>query len=152
MKHCNILGIDLAKSVFQLCSMERNNHVLSNKKVKRSQLLKTVLTIKPETIFMESCYSANYWGRVFQEHGFTVHLIPPRHVKPFVKGNKNDHNDALAICEASQRPGIHFVPVKTQSQQDLQALHNIRQKRKGVSTLFLFFQAIIFFNIKSLTH
>lgn len=129
MKHCKLLGIDLAKSVFQLCSMDHHQQVISNKKIKRSQLLKTVLDIKPETIFMESCYTANYWGRVFQDHGFEVFLIPPRHVKPFVKGNKNDHNDALAICEASQRPGIHFVAVKTQSQQDLQALHNIRQRR-----------------------
>jgi transposase len=129
MKHCKLLGIDLAKSVFQLCIMDQNNHVTTNKKVRRNQLLKTVLNIKPDTIFMESCYSANYWGRVFQGHGFVVHLVPPQHVKPFVKGNKNDHNDALAICEASQRPGIHFVSVKTQAQQDLQALHNIRQRR-----------------------
>jgi transposase len=129
MKHCKLLGIDLAKSVFQLCSMDQNNHVITNKKIRRNQLLKTVLNIKPDTIFMESCYSANYWGRVFQSHGFKVSLIPPQHVKPFVKGNKNDHNDALAICEASGRPGIYFVSVKTQEQQDLQALHNIRQRR-----------------------
>jgi hypothetical protein len=65
MKHCKLLGIDLAKSVFQLCSMDQNNHVITNKKVRRNQLLKTVLNIKLDTIFMESCYSANYWGRVF---------------------------------------------------------------------------------------
>ncbi|HOP23195.1 MAG TPA: IS110 family transposase [Gammaproteobacteria bacterium] len=129
MKHCKLLGIDLAKSVFQLCGMDINNHVISNKNVIRSKLLESVINTKPDVIFMESCYSANYWGRVFQSHGFKVKLIPPIHVKPFVKGNKNDHNDALAICEASQRPGIYFVEVKTQEQQDLQALHNIRQRR-----------------------
>lgn len=128
MKHCKLLSIDLAKSVFQLCGMDKNHHVLFNKKVSRNQLIQSVLEIKPDTIFMESCYSANYWGRQFESLGFKVKLIPPQHVKPFVKTNKNDQHDALAICEASLRPGIHFVPVKTTEQQDLQSMHRIRQR------------------------
>jgi transposase len=129
MKHCKLLSIDLAKSVFQLCSMDNNHCIISNKKVTRKKLLHSVLEIKPDTIVMESCYSANYWGRLFESHGFKVNLIPPQHVKPFVKGNKNDHNDSVAICEASLRPGIHFVPIKSIEQQDVQSLHRIRQRK-----------------------
>ena len=129
MKHCKLLSIDLAKSVFQLCGMDINHHVMFNKKVTRKSLLKNVLNYKPDSICIEACYSAHYWGRLFESHGFKVNLIPPQHVKPFVKGNKNDHNDAVAICEASLRPGIHFVPVKNIEQQDLQALHRIRQRK-----------------------
>ena len=129
MKHCNLLSIDLAKTVFQLCGMDSKHHIFFNKKVNRNKLIESVLQIKPDTIVMESCYSANYWGRQFQSLGFKVNLIPPQHVKPFVKGNKNDKHDAVAICEASLRPSIHFVPVKTIEQQDLQAMHRIRQRQ-----------------------
>lgn len=77
---------------------------------------------------MEACYSNHYWARLFTEMGYNVKLIPAQHVKPFVRGNKNDHNDALAIAEAVQRPSIKFVPIKTTEQQDIQALHRIRQR------------------------
>ena len=129
MKHCKLLSIDLAKTVFQLCGMDSNHHFFFNKKISRNKLVESILQIKPDSIVMESCYSANYWGREFQKLGFKVNLIPPQHVKPFVKGNKNDHHDAVAICEASLRPNIHFVPVKTIEQQDLQAMHRIRQRQ-----------------------
>ncbi len=128
MKHCKLLSIDLAKTVFQLCGIDINHHVFFNKKIARNKLIETVMQVKPDTIVMESCYSANHWGRQFQSLGFKVNLIPPQHVKPFVKGNKNDHHDAVAICEASLRPGIYFVPVKSFEQQDLQAMHRIRQR------------------------
>ena len=77
---------------------------------------------------MESCYSANYWGRVFESMDYRVNLIPPHQVKPFVVGSKNDHNDALAIGEASFRDTTVFVPVKTLQQQDMQSLHRIRDR------------------------
>jgi transposase len=77
---------------------------------------------------MEACYSSHYWARLFSEMGHDVKLIPAQHVKPFVRGNKNDHNDALAIGEAAQRPNIKFVPIKTTEQQDIQALHRIRER------------------------
>jgi len=137
MKHCKRLGIDLAKDVFQICGLGTNNNTLFNRKTTRAKLLIDVLNIKPDMIFMESCYSANYWGRLFESHGFTVKLIPAQHVKPFVKGNKNDKHDALAITEASMRPNIHFVPIKTIEQQDIQCLHRVRQRlisyRTGLS-------------------
>jgi len=82
----------------------------------------------PVTVVMESCYSANYWGREFEAMGHTVRLVPAQHVKPFVRGNKNDANDALAIAEAARRPRIRFVPVKTVAQQEVQILHRIRAR------------------------
>lgn len=77
---------------------------------------------------MEACYSSNHWGRVFQEQGYSVDLIPPHQVKPFVVGNKNDHNDAIAIAEASMRPKASFVRVKSLAQQDIQSLDRIRDR------------------------
>jgi len=128
MKHCKLLSIDLAKTVFQICGLSNNNTTLFNRKTTRAKLLIEILNINPDLIVMESCYSANYWGRLFMSHGFKVKLIPAQHVKPFVKGNKNDKHDALAIAEASSRPNIHFVPVKTIEQQDVQCLHRVRQR------------------------
>ncbi len=128
MKQCSLLSIDLAKNVFQLCALNAHHKVVSNKRVRRAKLVETVLQLHPDCIVMESCYSATYWGRTFQSHGFKVKLIAPQHVKPFLKGNKNDHHDALAIAEASLRPGIHFVPIKSIEQQDIQTLHRVRQR------------------------
>jgi len=134
MKHCKLLSIDLAKNIFQICCLDRNNQEILNRKVKRNKLLETVLQKNPKTIVMESCYSATYWGRRFQKHGFEVKLIPPQHVKPFVKGNKNDKHDALAIAEASLRPHVHFVPVKNEAQQEIQIMHRIRERYKQERT------------------
>ena len=134
MKHCKLLSIDLAKNIFQICCLDRNNQEIYNRKVKRNKLLETVLQKNPKVIVMESCYSATFWGRLFQEHGFEVKLIPPQHVKPFVKGNKNDKHDALAIAEASLRPHVHFVPVKNETQQEIQILHRIRERYKQERT------------------
>ena len=137
MKHCKRLSIDLAKDVFQICGLDSNNKIIFNRKTTRAKLLINVLNCKPDKIFMESCYSSNYWGRLFESHGFIVKLIPAQHVKPFVKGNKNDKNDALAILEAGMRPNIHFVPIKTVEQQDIQCLHRVRKRlisyRTGLS-------------------
>ena len=128
MKHCKRLSIDLAKDVFQICGLSSNNKILFNRKTSRAKLLIEVLNCKPDMIIMESCYSATYWGRLFESHGFSVKLVPAQHVKPFVKGNKNDKNDALAIIEASMRPNIHFVPIKTIEQQDIQCFHRVRSR------------------------
>ena len=137
MNHCKLLSIDLAKNVFQICGVDSHNKILFNKKVTRSKLVIEVLNANPEKIFMESCYSATYWGRLFESHGYKVGLIPAQHVKPFVKGNKNDKHDAVAIIEASGRPNMHMVPIKTIEQQDIQNSHRIRQRlvsnRTGLS-------------------
>ncbi len=129
-----LLGIDLAKNVFQLCAINQANKVLFNRSVRRDKLTTAIAQLPITTIAMESCSSAHYWGRVFNQMGHQVHLIPAQHVKPFVRGNKNDANDALAICEAAQRPGLHTVPVKTLAQQDIQLLHRLRQRQVQHST------------------
>ncbi len=77
---------------------------------------------------MESCATSHHWGRIFQELGYTVALIPAQHVKPFVGRQKNDANDARAICEAFSRPDIYFVPVKSVEQQDLKAIRSVRKR------------------------
>ena len=74
------------------------------------------------------CNLTHYWARVFQKHGHTVKLISPQFVKPFVKTNKNDANDAEAIVEAASRPSMHFVPIKQVEQQDIQSLHRVRSR------------------------
>jgi len=124
----SVVSIDLAKNVFQVCDFNRYRKSTFNKKVRRGKLLDTVRQLKSKRIVMEACYSSNYWGRVFEGMGYSVGLIPPHQVKPFVVGNKNDHNDALAIGEASFRDTTVFVPVKTLEQQDMQSLHRIRER------------------------
>lgn len=124
----NVISIDLAKNVFQLCALNQNNKVIINVKVPRDKLLHELRQFEPTIVAMEACYSSHPWGRAIQELGHTVKLIPPIKVKPFVQGNKNDRNDALAIAEASQRPNIYFVPVKSLRNQDIQCLQRIRER------------------------
>jgi transposase len=105
-----------------------STHITTNKKVRRSKLLVTVLNLDGKRIVMEACYSSSYWVRLFQKHGFHVDLIPTHKVKPFAVGNKNDHNDAIAIAEASMRPKATFVAIKTLAQQDIKSLERIRER------------------------
>lgn len=130
----NLVSIDLAKSVFQVCRFSNDLKILSNKKFSRNKLIQEIAQLTPSNIVMEACYSAHYWGRTFEQYGHTVKLIPAQHVKPFVRGNKNDANDAVAIGEASLRPGIKFVQIKTIEQQDIQSLHKIRERYVGHKT------------------
>jgi len=127
MNNHTIIGIDLAKSVFQVAVMS-NGQITSNKRLKRSALIQFVATTPPTTIAMEACYSSHSWARVCETHGHKVQLIPAQHVKPFTRGNKTDANDSIAIIEASQRPNLKFVPVKSIHQQDIQSLHRIRER------------------------
>jgi transposase len=125
-----LIGIDLAKSVFQVCAVNQAGKVVFNHQVRRSRLLETVIQHPGATVVMEACSGSNYWGRTFQAHGFDVKLIPPQHVKPFVKGNKNDRNDAFAICEASQRPHLRTVTPRTLEQTDIMLAHRVLERRK----------------------
>ncbi|KZM42503.1 transposase [Marinomonas sp. SBI22] len=128
MNKINTIAIDLAKNVFQICILSPDQKVLKNKQVSRAQLPLILAKQEKSIVAMEACYSSHYWARLFADMGHDVRIIPAQHVKPFVRGNKNDHNDALAIAEASSRPNINFVPLKTIEQQDIQALHRIRDK------------------------
>jgi transposase len=127
MKH-SLISVDLAKNVFQICALESNQKISLNKKLSRKKVLSTLCQFEPTTVVMEACYTAHYWGRAIEALGHTVKLIPPYQVKPFVVGNKNDANDAIAIAEASRRPKATFVPVKTLEQQDIQSLQRIRER------------------------
>lgn len=123
----DLLGIDLAKRIFQLHGADRRGHVLHRSKISRPALLDTVKHLRPRVVAMEACSSAHHWARRFQELGIEVRLISPHYVKPFVKTNKNDRNDAEAIVEAASRPTMNFVTVKSVEQQDMQAAHRVRE-------------------------
>lgn len=122
-----ILGIDLAKRVFQLHGADRRGQAMHRSKVSRPVLMETIRQLRSRTIAMEACSSAHDWARQFQALGIEVQLISPHYVKPFVKTNKNDRNDAEAIVEAACRPSMNFVPVKSVEQQDIQAVHRVRE-------------------------
>lgn len=128
MNKIKIIGIDLTKSVFQVCGWMSDGNIASNRKVLRAKLLDTIRQFPPGSmIAMEACATSNYWRRTFQSIGFQVRLIPTQHVKVLTHHQKNDANDALTICETAFRPGIHFVAIKTVEQQDIKALRAARQ-------------------------
>jgi transposase len=122
-----LLAIDLGKRSFHCFGIDDDGVVIS-RKTSRARLLETIQELRPETIAMEACASAHYWGRRFLADGRRVLLINPRFVKPFVKGSKNDAADAEGIYEAALRPTMRFVPVKSTEQQDLQSLHRARER------------------------
>lgn len=123
-----ILGIDIAKNVFQLHGIDKQGKPLLQKQLRRSELLTFIANLPPCVIAMEACATSNYWGRKFESLGHTVKLISPQYVKPFTQGQKNDRNDAQAIAEAASRPTMRFVSIKTVEQQDIQSIHRIRQR------------------------
>lgn len=122
------VGVDLAKNVFQVHGVDRDEKPVWRRRLTRTNWLQVLLeTVEPGCqIGMEACGGAHYWARKLQERGFTVKLIAPQFVKPYVQSNKNDANDAEAICEAMSRPKMRFVAVKTVEQQDVQAVHRVR--------------------------
>lgn len=122
------LGIDLAKNVFQLCGLNQAGKTLYTTRVDRKILLQTVANIPACLIGIEASTGAFYWQREFEKRGHKVKVISPQYVKPFVRGQKNDGNDALAIAIALMQPTMKFVPPKSPEQQDIQALHRARQR------------------------
>jgi transposase len=122
------IGVDLAKNVFQIHGVDSHERPVWRQRLPRERCLQTVLEkIEPRCeIGMESCGGAHHWARQLQSQGYRVKLIAPQFVKPYVKSNKNDANDAEAICEAMSRPSMRFVAMKTVEQQDIQATHRIR--------------------------
>jgi transposase len=121
------LGIDLAKNIFQLHGADQKGNAVLRKTVTRNKLAEVVANLPTCQIVMEACGGANHWARKFNEYGHDVKLISPQFVKPFVKGNKNDRNDAEAIVEAASRPSMRYVSAKTIEQQDLQSLLRLRE-------------------------
>jgi transposase len=123
-----MLGIDLAKSTFRVHGVDGRGTVVLRRQLTRKQLLPVLATLSPCLVGMEACASAHYWARELDKLGHTVRLMSPHFVAPYRKSQKNDGNDAAAICEAVGRPSMRFVPVKSAAQQDVQALHRIRFK------------------------
>lgn len=120
------LGIDLAKNVFHLHGVDEHGKSVLQKRLSRKKLLIYMANLPVCRVGMEACGGAHYWAREFSKLGHEVRLMSPQFVKPYVKGNKNDDNDAEGICEAVSRPNMRFVGIKAVWQQDIQALHRIR--------------------------
>lgn len=123
------VDVDLAKNVFQVHGVDRADRPLWCKRLRRDRWIAELeRNIEPgATIGMEACGGAHHWAWLLQAKGYQVKLIAPQFVKPYVKTNKHDAADAEAICEAMSRPSMRFVAVKTVEQQDLQAVHRVRQ-------------------------
>jgi transposase len=120
------LGIDLAKNIFRIHGVNDRGAVVLRKQLSRKQMLPFLARLEPCLVGMEACAGAHYWARQIQKLGHTARLMSPHFVTAYRKNQKNDGNDAEAICEAVGRPSMRFVPIKSASQQDIQAVHRIR--------------------------
>jgi transposase len=121
-----MIGLDLAKNVFQAHGIDGCGEVVVRRQIRRAQLAKFFADVKPAVIGMEACGGAHHWARLARRHGHEVRLMPASYVKPYVKRNKTDGRDAEAVCEAMQRPTMRFVAVKSEEQQAVLVLHRTR--------------------------
>ena len=121
------IGLDLAKSVFQVHGVDISGRAVIKKKLRRAEVLKFFQALPPSRVGMEACATAHYWARELIALGHDVRLMPPAYVKPYVRRQKNDAADAEAICEAVTRPTMRFVPVKSAERQSVLVLHRTRE-------------------------
>jgi transposase len=128
------IGIDTSKAVFTLHGIDQQDRPVLRINLRRPQLLVFFKRLPPTEIAMEACGSAHHWARELTELGHELRLVPPQYVKPYVKRSKNDRNDAEAICEAAGRPGMHFVPVKSVTQQAQGMVLKVRETLVGQRT------------------
>jgi len=126
MQAITTIGLDIAKSVFQVHGIDADGRVVIRRQLKRRYVLTFFEKLAPCLIGIEACASSHHWARQLQTLGHTVRLMPPSYVKPYVKRQKNDSTDAEAICEAVTRPNMRFVPTKTVEQQGCLMLHRAR--------------------------
>jgi transposase len=131
------IGLDLAKNVFQVHGVDAAGNVVVTRKLRRRSALEFFHQLPPCLVAMEACASAHYWGREIAAFGHEVRLIPPAHVKPYVRRNKTDAADAAAICEAALRPGQRFVPVRSLANQAALMRHRVREQLVGQRTALL---------------
>jgi len=127
MGEVSTIGLDIAKSVFQVHGVDAQGTVIIRRRIGRGKVLGFFGNLSPCLIGIEACPTAHHWGRELQVLGHTVKLMPPSYVKAYVKRSKNDANDAAAICEAVTRPSMRFVLIKTKEQQTALMLHRARQ-------------------------
>jgi len=128
------IGIDTSKAVFTLHGIDQQERPVLRINLRRAQLTPFFAKLPPTEIAMEACGGAHHWARELTALGHEVRLIPPQYVKPYVKRSKNDRNDAEAICEAAGRPGMHFVPVKSITQQAQGMVLKVRESLVGQRT------------------
>jgi transposase len=126
MQTVTTIGLDIAKSVFQVHGVDAGGEVLIRRQLKRRQVLAFFEKLPPCLVGIEACASSHHWSRQLQALGHTVRLMPPAYVKPYVKRQKNDMADAEAICEAVARANMRFVPTKSPEQQSCLMLHRTR--------------------------
>jgi len=126
MDEISMIGLDLAKNVFQVHGVDASGKVVLQRQLRRNAVEKFFAKLSPCTVGMEACGSAHHWARVIGRFGHDVKLMPPAYVKPYVKRNKNDGRDAEAICEAVSRPTMRFVAVKSVEQQAMLSVHTTR--------------------------
>ncbi len=126
-----LIGVDLAKNVFQLAIADKHYNIIQSKRLNRSQFHEFFVNFHSVDVVMETCGTAHYWARTLTEMGHRVRLLPAQYVRPYVHRNKTDRNDAMAIVEASRNKRITPIPIKTQYQQALQSLHRIREQWKA---------------------
>jgi transposase len=126
MQAITTIGLDIAKSVFQVHCIDAEGHVIVRRQLKRRQVVAFFHKLSPCLVGIEACASSHYWSREIGVLGHTVRLMPPAYVKPYVKRQKNDATDAEAICEAVRRPTMRFVETKTVEQQSCLTLHRTR--------------------------
>jgi transposase len=122
------IGLDLAKNVFHAVCFDKHFKEHGKRMLRRHQVLQYFSKIPTCCVGMEACSGASYWGRELKKLGHEVKIIPPQHVKRYLAGNKNDYNDARAIAEASTRPNIRIVAIKSEAEQDMQAVHRMRSQ------------------------
>jgi transposase len=127
MTEVTTIGVDLAKTVFQIHGVDASGAIVIRKQLRRRQVLPFFRKQPPCLVGMEACATAHHWAREIAALGHEVKLMPPHYVKPYVKRNKNDAADAEAICEAVTRPTMRFVAVKSAEQQSVLMLHRTRE-------------------------
>jgi transposase len=135
-----VIGLDLAKNVFQVHGIDDSGQAAVKRKLRRSEVLPFFAELDAALVGIEACHTAHYWGREIAALGHDVRLMPPQFVKPYVKSQKNDAADAEAIAEAVQRPTMRFVPIKSADQQAVLMLHRtrdllIRQRSSLISAI-----------------
>src|SRR5881396_2227535 len=126
MQAVTTIGLDIAKSIFQVHGVDAEGNVIFRRKLKRRFVLAFFQKLPRCLVGIEACASSHHWSRELQALGHTVRLMPPAYVKPYVKRQKNDAADAEAICEAVARPNMRFVATKTPEQQSCLTLHRTR--------------------------
>lgn len=128
------IGMDTAKSVFQLHGVDADEQVVVRRSFRRAEMIRYFAKLPPALVAVEACGSSHHWARMLLSFGHAVKLIPPQYVKPYVKRGKNDGADAEALCEAVTRPGMRFVPVKSTEQQAACMLMTVRDRLVGVKS------------------